>query len=368
MVAIRNRTNRVPHVFRYPKWEPDVFYPAGSLVCYPVQDLQLYDSDVVFYEFFVSKFDIQPGTQAPTENSVDWKFIMSTAKSLDSELELRLRALDSDITVAEEKIVRLINFDSDIARKVDSEITLRLEGDSELWAFIDSEIRRKIDSYLQDSEIRVERVLFTEDSDIGALRWNSDEKTLDLQLNADVTLQIGQEQVFYGKATEAISNGDAVMFAGAQGDHLLFRKADQTVANFKDAWVIGVATQSLATNDFGFVTVEGKVRDLNTSAWPEGTLLYLSPDQAGVLIDSEPLAPSHGILIAAVTRQHGVYGSLYVRPVFGDHINSLHDVLAPTPKGGDVLAWDSDLAVWKAVSIGDAQSLAGGTPYDYGTF
>ena len=53
----------------------------------------------------------------------------------------------------------------------------------------------------------------------GPLTWNVDEGTLDVPLNAQVTLQAGQEFVFYAKATEAINNGDVVMFAGAQGGH-----------------------------------------------------------------------------------------------------------------------------------------------------
>lgn len=218
MVAIRNRNTPVPHVFRYPKWEEGIFYPAGSLVSYPVQDLQLYDSDIVFYEFFVSKFDIDAGGQPPTEDSVVWKFIMSTAQPLDSEIELRLRALDSDITANEERITRLIDFDSDIAYKVDSEIRNRLENDSELYRYIDSEITREISKRLES--------------------------------DSDITVRI-----------------DSI---------------DSDLTNLEVAHISNVA--------------------------------------------------------------------------------------ALDPRGGDVLSWDSDLRTWKAVSMSDAQALAGGNAYDYGTF
>ena len=52
----------------------------------------------------------------------------------------------------------------------------------------------------------------TRSVDIGEIAWNSTDGTFDMGLIGGVTLQAGQEMHIYGKATEAISNGDAVMF------------------------------------------------------------------------------------------------------------------------------------------------------------
>ena len=65
----------------------------------------------------------------------------------------------------------------------------------------------------------------------GEIAWNSIDGTFDIGLLNGVTLQAGQEMHFYGKATEAISNGNAVMFAGVQGDHILIAKADAVTNN-----------------------------------------------------------------------------------------------------------------------------------------
>ena len=91
------------------------------------------------------------------------------------------------------------------------------------------------------------------DSNAGTLSWNADDGTLDVALENGVVLQTGQEQHFYGKASEAISNGDVVMFSGAQGDHLLIAKADEQAVCFAPEFVIGIVTQDFDLNDFGYV-------------------------------------------------------------------------------------------------------------------
>lgn len=178
--------------------------------------------------------------------------------------------------------------------------------------------------------------------------WNSVDGTLNLNYNSGVSLQIGQEQHLYGKASEAISNGDVVMFAGVQGDHPLFAKADVTTPGFIDEWVIGVATQNIALNEFGYVTTYGKVRDLNTSAYNAGDLLWLSSDSAGALTPNRPQAPNHAILIAAVTRSNPGDGHILVRPTFGTHLSDAHDVFidSTTISNGQFLTWDSANQYW----------------------
>ena len=168
----------------------------------------------------------------------------------------------------------------------------------------------RVDAYLQSGSV-------TEvDWDGYTLTKNTDEDTLDLALENGVVLQLGQEQHFYGKATEAIANGEAVQFAGAQGDHLLIARADMNSVGFQPEYVIGVATQDFAQNQFGYVTDFGKVRGLDTDTpdWPEGTILYLDPNTPGGYVTTEPSPPNHSIQIAAVTRRHQNQGTIFVRP------------------------------------------------------
>ena len=184
----------------------------------------------------------------------------------------------------------------------------------------------------------------------GPAIWNNIEGTVDFPLNDEVTLQLGQEELFYAKASEAISNGEVVMFAGAQGDHLLIQKADVTVPGFRQEWVIGVATQDFANNEFGYVTSFGKVRELDTLAFNEGDLLWLSATTPGALTNVEPAKPACSVLVAAVTRSHGQQGTIFVRPTTTSRIDELCNVSAATPNDGDVLAWDAAQGIWKPIA------------------
>lgn len=185
----------------------------------------------------------------------------------------------------------------------------------------------------------------------GPVEWNGVEGTLGFPLNEDVTLDLGQEEIVYAKASEAISKGNAVMFAGAQGDHLLIQKADVTVPGFRQEWVIGVAAQDFATNEFGYVVSFGKVRQLNTSAFSEGDLLWLSVTTPGALTNVEPTKPNCPVLMAAVTRSQTNQGTIFVRPTFTKKIEELCNVQSGTPNDGDVLSYDAATQTWKFVDV-----------------
>lgn len=191
----------------------------------------------------------------------------------------------------------------------------------------------------------------------GVLSWNSTEQTLDITLNSQVTLQTGQETLFYAKASSAIANGDVVMFAGAQGDHLLIAKADAQSVGFKPEYIIGIATQSFSTNDFGFVTAFGKVRNLNTNAYTEGTILYLNTSVAGALTSTAPTSGVHVIQMAAVVRQHASQGTIFVRPLHKIHLDELEGLNISSLQDGQALTWNASTSKWVNTDILNETSL-----------
>lgn len=144
------------------------------------------------------------------------------------------------------------------------------------------------------------------------LVWNSDDGTLDVPLNSDVTLQVGQEFVYYVKASEAITNGDVVMFDSVQGNHPLVAKADLRATDFVPDLIMGVATQDISNNAWGYVTALGRVRGFNTSSITAGTILYADPTVAGGLTTTKPGAEDH-IISIAVTLNSTNNGTLLVR-------------------------------------------------------
>lgn len=189
-------------------------------------------------------------------------------------------------------------------------------------------------------------------SDAGAiLSWNGSDGTVDLAYDG-VTLQLGQEQHVYAKASEAIPNGAPVMFAGAQGDHILVRRADQNLPGFNPKWILGLATSAFLTNEYGYVTTFGSVRGVDTSAYPAGTILYLDTSSPGALTDTPPAAPSHSITMCAVTRSHDVVGALFSRPTWSLDLHELCDVdlTHGTTTDKSLLEWDSTAEVWSDTS------------------
>lgn len=203
-------------------------------------------------------------------------------------------------------------------------------------------VSTEIDGYLKADHLKISTTSI-ESVDVGEIVWNQVDGTFDMGLIGGVTLQAGQEMHIYGKATEAISNGESVMFAGVQGDHLLIARADATIINANPEYLIGVSTQSFAINDFGYVTTLGNVRGLNTLAYTLGTILYYNSESTtdGLLTATEPTAPNAKIEVAAVVKVHGTQGILLVRPHVMPRVKDLQDIHAPSPTQAKGLFWNN---------------------------
>ena len=176
--------------------------------------------------------------------------------------------------------------------------------------------------------------------------WNAAEGTYEIVEGLTV-LHLGQEVQYYGKATEAISKGQIVMFAGAQGGHPLIQKADVNAVGFHPRYIMGAALHDFAINDFGYVVAFGYVHDVNTNAYAEGTLLYLDTATAGAFTSTAPVHPLPSIVIAAVLRQHLNQGTLLIRPDFGHNLEDAYNVLISSVSSDQVLSWDSVNLRWR---------------------
>lgn len=193
-------------------------------------------------------------------------------------------------------------------------------------------------------------------TDVGEIVWNPIDGTFDMGLLNGVVLQAGQELHFYGKASGAIGNGQAVMFAGVEGDHLLMSLADAATINANPQYFIGIATQDFANNEFGYVTVLGKVRGLNTTSYSLGDVLYYNSTSAtdGSLTTTMPVAPNAKIEVAAVVRVHATQGILMVRPHIMPKLNQVQDVYIADPANNHGLFYDLANGYWRNTSIATA--------------
>jgi hypothetical protein len=188
--------------------------------------------------------------------------------------------------------------------------------------------------------------------EIGTLSWDSDFETLKLQTN-NVTLQIGQEHVIRVKnasGSTAIPNMSVVMFAGSTGDTITVSPAIST-ASYEPEMLVGITTEEIDADGFGFVTQFGFVNKVDTSDWELGNLLYSDPANPGQLTNIKPSAPSWTFPIAAVTRVHASTGRILVRAIPGLHVHDLVDADISSLLNDQALVYNSSASVWNNANI-----------------
>lgn len=148
------------------------------------------------------------------------------------------------------------------------------------------------------------------------MAWNNTDQTLDLGMDYGVVQQIGEEvYARVGNTTGVtIPNGTVVGFAGATSNALLVAPylADGSQPSL---YILGVMTHDLPdSGEKGYCTTWGFVRDLDTSAFASGDILYASPTTAGALTNVKPTAPNNVIPLAACVVSDATAGVIFVRP------------------------------------------------------
>jgi hypothetical protein len=146
----------------------------------------------------------------------------------------------------------------------------------------------------------------------GTFLWNSEDNTVDLNLN-DVTLQLGQELHYHviNQTGEQINNGEVVYVVGVSSDKLSVAPYSISMDDVDADLVLGVATENIPNTEFGFVTRYGTIRDVNTSGFTVGTILYAST--GSTYTDVAPNPPNHTILLGFVTKEDATEGSISLK-------------------------------------------------------
>jgi hypothetical protein len=198
----------------------------------------------------------------------------------------------------------------------------------------------------------------------GRLGWDFNNETLNLGLDENVVLPIGQShfvRVKNASNTTPITKGSPVMFAGASGDTVEVAPAVSD-GTFSNEYLVGVAAETIAEEGFGFVLHTGFLQGIKTnySGWALGTLLYVDPDTPGAFTNAEPEAPAWHKPIAAVTFVNASAGRILVRTSTGEKLGDLHDVYINGLQENDVLAYEGGR--WVTRSSFTWGNLAGVVP------
>jgi hypothetical protein len=189
------------------------------------------------------------------------------------------------------------------------------------------------------------------DPGVGQLAWNADEATLELGKANGISNYLGAETMVLcrnASNTITIPKGTAVMFAGTVGASGRLKVAPMiSDGSFPGYVFFGVTDQAIAGASDGYVTVFGKIRGVNASAYTEGDILWCNPAVAGGFTTTEPQAPNLKLAVAAVISATN-NGTIFVRWTTGSRLQDLHDVEANGSKSdGDILEYDSAAGRWQ---------------------
>jgi len=149
----------------------------------------------------------------------------------------------------------------------------------------------------------------------GTVYYDSTDHSLTYYVDeADVSMNIGREMWIRVRndTGSTIANGKVVYLSGATGQTPTIALARANA--LATSRVIGIATHDIENNSFGYVTTVGEVKGLNTSAYTDGAMLFLSASTAGELTTTAPTTPNRAIQVATVSHAHVSQGKLFCHP------------------------------------------------------
>ena len=209
---------------------------------------------------------------------------------------------------------------------------------------------------------------------VATTRWNdalgSSETTLKggtvvLKNGVDLVARVVNKVVPNTTLTKAAYQ--AVRVSGATGQRLSVELAQGDV-DLNSADTIGLVTETIATNQEGFIITMGQIEEINTTGslqgetWVDGNVLYLSPTIAGRLTNIKPTgATGHIVVIGYVEYAHAIHGKIYVKIMNGWELDELHNVYINNPLNNQGLFYELSTDLWKNKSIATA---LGYTPYN----
>jgi hypothetical protein len=195
----------------------------------------------------------------------------------------------------------------------------------------------------------------------GQLGWNGND-TLGLgMIGGNVVQHIGEDQFFYAKATATITKGQVVMFTGAVGASGVPTGAPATGIT-DGTYIMGIAAENIANNGFGLVQSFGTLRNVNTSGYADGDILWYNPAVAGGLTKTKPVAPNVKAQMAAVINGGSAGGgTILIRISAGSTLGGTDsNAEIVTPSNGQIITYDGLDGYWKNTDLtaGTAISVA----------
>jgi hypothetical protein len=203
----------------------------------------------------------------------------------------------------------------------------------------------------------------------GRIAWDADMETFHAGLTGAFPLHVGQDVIFHAKNDSggSLAKGRGVMFAGVVGGSSKLEYTN-AVSNgtVSHEYIMGIAAQTVASGDFGYVVEFGTVRGFDTTGanktvpetWVIGDFLYFDPAYPGELTKVQPVAPAWHSPVAVVTTVNASSGSVFVRAKTGELLSELHDVQITGLASGQVLIYDAAQARWENNTLTAGTSIS----------
>jgi hypothetical protein len=189
--------------------------------------------------------------------------------------------------------------------------------------------------------------------------------------NGNITQQVGEEIFVYGKASAAITDSplQIIYHTGVVGASGVIQFAP-TVAGITDVnAIVGIATESLALNDFGRATAFGVVRGITTNGtafgetWADDDVIWYNP-VTGNPTKVKPVAPNIKVQVGLVIKAGaGGSGSFQVSIGRGSLLGGTDsNVQFGTLTNTDLIQYSTTLGYWTNVTPASVINASGGAP------
>ncbi|MFN9903897.1 MAG: hypothetical protein ACK55Z_35000, partial [bacterium] len=116
--------------------------------------------------------------------------------------------------------------------------------------------------------------------------------------------------------------------SGAQGNRVAVKKANN-LDDGGSATTVALAAETIGVGAEGKVILSGPLKGIDTTAFAEGDLLYLSSTPGGIT-NIKPQAPLHEVRIGVAQRISATVGIINVKVDNGYEIDELHNVRITT--------------------------------------
>jgi hypothetical protein len=192
----------------------------------------------------------------------------------------------------------------------------------------------------------------------GQMAWNNTDGTIDLGMQGGLKNKLGHQLFVKARnnSGSAITKGSVVKVVGVAGGFIGINLA-QGDSDANSATAFGIVAEDIADASNGFVGINGIIHGLNTNAFTEGDVLYLSPTTLGAITNVKPVAPQHAVVIGYVAKKSATDGHILLHVQNGYELDELHNVSINTGTlaNNDGLIYESSTQLWKNKPISNAE-------------